>query len=141
MSSEAIELSRGDCELLLASLDIGRIAVVDDGFPLVFPVNYRAAVFAGTFVIAIRTRPDNVIDHPGRQVCFEIDGIDASHDGGWSVLVRGVLIESSPDPDIDSRPIDSEDRDAWRIIVPARITGRRVVNRSARWSFHPAGYL
>lgn len=37
MTSEVIELSTSDCELLLASLDIGRIAVVDDGFPLVFP--------------------------------------------------------------------------------------------------------
>ncbi len=141
MTSEAIELSPADCELLLASLDVGRIAVVDDGFPLVFPINYKVAVSDGTLVIAIRTRPDNVIDHPGRPVCFEIDGIDPSHDGGWSVLVRGVLVESSPDPRYDSHPIDNEDREAWRIIVPTSVSGRRVVNRSLRWSFHPAGYL
>lgn len=141
MSSEVTELSTSDCELLLASLNIGRVAVVDNGYPLVFPINYKMALFGGKSVIAIRTRPDNVIDHPGRAVCFEIDGIDASHDGGWSVLVRGVLVESSPDPDHDTHPIDSEDRDAWRIIVPTHVSGRRVTNRSARWSFHPAGYL
>ncbi len=141
VTTEAIELSMSDCELLLASFDIGRIAVVEDRYPLVFPVNYKVALFQGSFVIAIRTRPDNAIDHPGWPVCFQIDGVDAGHDGGWSVLVRGTLVESSPDPDIDPHPIDSEDRDAWRIIVPTRITGRRVVNRTVPWTFHPAGYL
>jgi uncharacterized protein len=141
VNSEALELSTGDCELLLASQEIGRIAVVDNGFPLVFPINYRMASFGGKLVIAIRTRTDNVIDRLGRPVCFEIDGIDASHDGGWSVLVRGTLVESSPDPDLDTRPINSEGRDAWRVIVPTHISGRRVYNRQVRWSFHPAGYL
>src|SRR4026209_1939227 len=99
MTSGAIELSRSDCELLLASLDVGRIAVVDHGYPLVFPINYKVAYFEGNLVVAIRTRPDNGIDRPGRPVCFEIDGVDPSHDAGWSVLVRGILVESSPDPD------------------------------------------
>jgi nitroimidazol reductase NimA-like FMN-containing flavoprotein (pyridoxamine 5'-phosphate oxidase superfamily) len=141
MSSEATDLSTTDCELLLASMDIGRIAVVEAGYPLVFPINYRVALSGGRLVLAIRTRPDNVIDTPGRLVCFEIDGVDASHDGGWSVLVRGVLVETPPDPDCDPNPIDSENRDAWRIILPTHISGRRVVNRTERWSFHPAGYL
>jgi hypothetical protein len=92
-------------------------------------------------VLAIRTRAGNVIDHPGRAVCFEIDGVDAGHDGGWSVVVRGTLVESSPDPDLDSSPFVSNDRDAWRLIVPTQISGRRVSNHADRWSFHPAGYL
>ena len=141
MNSEVIELSMSDCELLLASLDIGRIAVVEDGYPLVFPISYKAVVASGRLVLAIRTRPDNVIDQPGRAVCFEIDGVDPSHDGGWSVLVRGLLVETLPDVDLDSNPIVSEDRDAWRIIIPTHISGRRVFNRAQRWSFHPAGYL
>ena len=141
MSSEVVELSTSDCELLLASLDIGRIAVVEDGYPLVFPISYKAVVVDARLVLAIRTRPENAIDQPGRAVCFEIDGVDPSHDGGWSVLVRGVLVETSPHIDLDSNPIVSEDRDAWRIIIPTHISGRRVFNRAERWSFHPAGYL
>ena len=141
MNSEVIQLPRSDCELLLASFDIGRIAVIDNGFPLVFPINYKMAVSDGKLVIAIRTRPGNVIDRPGRAVCFEIDGVDAGHDSGWSVLVRGVLVETTPDPGHDSKPIDSQDRDAWRVIVPSEISGRRVLDRSMRWTFHPAGYL
>jgi hypothetical protein len=141
MSSEVVELSTKYCELLLASLDIGRIAVVEDGYPLVFPISYKAVVADARLVLAIRTRPDNVIDQPGRAVCFEIDGVDPSHDGGWSVLVRGLLVETSPDVDLDPNPIVPEDRDAWRIIIPTQISGRRVFNRAERWSFHPAGYL
>ena len=141
MSSEVIELSPSDCDLLLASLDFGRIAVVENGHPLVFPINYKVVILDGRLTLAIRTRPDNVIDQPGRAVCFEIDGVDPSHDSGWSVLVRGVLVEASPDADLDPHPIVSEGRDAWRIIVPTHISGRRVRNRLQRWSFHPAGYL
>ena len=141
MNSEVVELSTSDCELLLASLDIGRIAVVEDDYPLVFPINYKVVVVDARLVLAIRTRPDNVIDQPGRAVCFEIDGADPSHDGGWSVLVRGLLVETSPDVDLDPNPIVSEGRDAWRLIIPTSISGRRVRNRAARWSFHPAAYL
>ena len=141
MSTEVTELLRSDCELLLSMHDIGRIAVVEDGYPLVFPINYRAVILDDRLVLAIRTRPDNVIDRPGRAVCFEIDGVDAGHDGGWSVLVRGMLVESSQDPGLDSGPIDANDRDAWRMIVPTQVSGRRVYNRAERWSFHPAGYL
>jgi Pyridoxamine 5'-phosphate oxidase len=141
MSSELIELSPNDCELLLASLDFGRIAVVENGQPLVFPINYKVVILDGRLVLAIRTRPDNVIDQVGRAVCFEIDGVDPGHDSGWSVLVRGVLVELSPDADLDPHPIVSEGRDAWRVIVPTQISGRRVRNRLERWSFHPAGYL
>ena len=141
MSSELIELSPSECDLLLASLDFGRIAVVENGQPLVFPINYKAVILDERLVLAIRTRPDNAIDQPGRAVCFEIDGVDAGHDSGWSVLVRGVLVEASPDADLDPHPIVSEGRDAWRIIVPTHISGRRVRNRLQRWSFHPAGYL
>ena len=141
MSSEVTELSTSDCELLLASLDVGRIAVVENGYPLVFPISYKVVVADEGLVLAIRTRPDNVIDQPGRAVCFEIDGVDPSHDGGWSVLVRGLLVETSPHVELDPNPIVSDDRDAWRIIMPTHISGRRVRNRTGRWSFHPAGYL
>jgi len=52
-----------------------------------------------------------------------------------------MLVESFPDPAHDTHPIDSNDRDAWLVIVPTQITGRRVVDCSGRWTFHPAGYL
>lgn len=140
MTTEVFELSTSECEQLLESVTVGRIAVIENGYPLVFPINYRAVVSNEQLMIAIRTRPGNVIDKSGTPICFEIDGVDPSSDGGWSVLVRGLLFEGPPSPHHDSHPILSTDRDAWRLVVPTLISGRRVFNTS-RWSFHPAGYV
>lgn len=140
MTTEIFELSTSECEQLLESLTVGRIAVIENGYPLVFPINYRVVVSNEQLMIAVRTRSGNVIDKSETPVCFQIDGVDASSDGGWSVLVRGLLFEGPPAPHHDSRPILSLDRDAWRLVVPTLISGRRVVNTS-RWSFHPAAYV
>ena len=59
----------------------------------------------GAPVIAIRTRPGNVIDHTGELVAFEVDGVDAARDGGWSVLVHGRLSRVLPQTRFDSHPL------------------------------------
>jgi hypothetical protein len=33
------------------------------------------------------------------------------------------------------------DRDAWRVVEPHTLTGRRIVADPDRWPFDPAGYL
>ena len=84
-------LTPAECLELLAACTVGRIAVVHEGYPVVLPVNFVLSRLDGAPVIAIRTRPGNVIDHTGELVGFEVDGVDAARDGGWSVLVRGRL--------------------------------------------------
>jgi uncharacterized protein len=80
------ELDRDECVRLLARSSLGRLGVVVDGRPFVFPVNFTldgaAVVFRsdeGTKVHAARKGP----------VAFECDGIDATYHGGWSVLLLG----------------------------------------------------
>lgn len=141
MSATLIPLSEEACVALLAANDVGRIAVVHDGFPVALPVNYRLISLDGAPVLAIRTRVGNTIDHVDEAVGFEIDGIDPGHDGGWSVLVRGHLRAVSPSVDVDSYPLITTRRDAWRLLLPVAISGRRVRADAVRWSFHPAGYL
>jgi hypothetical protein len=141
MSSSLTPLSRVECMQLLESNDLGRIAVVHDGSPVVFPVNYRIADYEDTKVIVIRTRTNNTIDHPDSRVAFEIDNADVSHGTGWSVLVRGVLRMISPGSDMDSYPMITDGRTAWRVIVPDEITGRRVDPDPSGWTFNPAAYL
>jgi nitroimidazol reductase NimA-like FMN-containing flavoprotein (pyridoxamine 5'-phosphate oxidase superfamily) len=137
-----VELSHEECLVLLAAGDIGRIAVVEDGAPLVFPISYWLTKIEETVVITVRTRTGGVIDHLGSRVAFEIDGIDPGHDAGWSVLVRGVLAEATPDTTRDEpTPLLPEDRDAWRVIVPTMITGRRLRSSPLRWTFNPSAYL
>jgi Pyridoxamine 5'-phosphate oxidase len=117
------------------------VAVVHDGYPVALPVNYKVTRFDGNPVIAIRTRPGNVLDHVDEHVGFEIDGVDPGHDAGWSVLVRGTMLGVVPQERLDARPLVADGRDAWRVIAITNITGRRVAQNPLRWAFHPAGYL
>jgi hypothetical protein len=126
VSPEVFKLTTKECLHLLEMADVGRVSVVDDGYPVVLPVNYKVTRLDGNPVIAIRKSPGNVLDHVDEHVGFEIDGVDPGHDGGWSVLVRGTMLGVVPRQRLDTRPLVSEGRDAWRVIVITTISGRRV---------------
>jgi hypothetical protein len=135
------------CLELLGSQSVGRIAVIDAGYPIVVPVNYRLVSSEDQHFISIRTRPGNVIDRSGPPVAFEIDGIDHYHHTGWSVVVRGTLHHlidldrrgwNSP---LDPQPWIEDERDAWLLIEPQSITGRRLRPNETEWAFHIRAYL
>ena len=81
-------LSTIGCDRHLRSESIGRVAVMVDGHPEVFPVNYavdeRGDIFfrsdPGSKLAAVATAPT---------IAFEIDSIDEEREVGWSVLVVG----------------------------------------------------
>ncbi len=85
------DLSIEECVALLRGEAVGRIAFVLEGLPVVLPVNYHLLETPTGIVLTLRTRPDGSIDRAPRAVALEIDGIDHSHQRGWSVLVRGSL--------------------------------------------------
>jgi nitroimidazol reductase NimA-like FMN-containing flavoprotein (pyridoxamine 5'-phosphate oxidase superfamily) len=138
-----------DLETCLAHLRegvVGRVGVVVDEYPIVLPVNYRLVETLGLTWVALRTRPGNVIDQASNHVAFEIDGIDASHHRGWSVLVRGTLLPIDTDAAsfrerFDSEPWLTIERDAWRVIEPFSITGRALHPAEQEWAFHHRSYL
>jgi nitroimidazol reductase NimA-like FMN-containing flavoprotein (pyridoxamine 5'-phosphate oxidase superfamily) len=139
-------LSVAECVSLLRANSFGRIAFVVDDYPIVIPVNFRLAMLGGRTWIALRTRPGNVIDRPGVNVAFEVDGVDPIHRQGWSVLVRGTLDHVDPDAPLIREHFDSEpwllaDRDAWLIIEPLVVTGRRLHQQTREWAFHMRAYL
>lgn len=141
------ELTLSECLGFLSGTAIGRIAVVSNGYPLVFPVNYKLVERStGGPVIVLRTRPGSTIDSSGEAVGFQIDGIDTGVDAGWCVLVRGALhhvpIAELADllPFADPHPW-AAGRDSWLVIAPVTITGRRIVAGDAGWGFHPLGYM
>ena len=143
------ELSNVECLELLRSRSVGRLGFTVDGYPFVVPVNYRLVEASGATPdawIALRTRPGNVIDQASDNVAFEIDNIDPFHEEGWSVLVRGTLHEIDPDVSaigerFDSHPWITAERDAWLIIEPFAVTGRRLHVQDTEWAFHARGYL
>jgi uncharacterized protein len=123
-------LSEDECLALLRSRDVGRIALVDHGQPLIFPVNYatddRAVVF--------RTAPGmKLAEAPMSKVAFEVDEVDTAAGVAWSVLVTGTAYEITAAIDQLSerlrelvvRPMAPGERRRWVAVTRHGISGRR----------------
>lgn len=72
-----------------------------------------------------------VIERAATKVAFEIDEIDPVHRQGWSVVARGTLhpVDSTVADfreRFDPEPWLLAERDAWLVIQPFAITGRRL---------------
>jgi nitroimidazol reductase NimA-like FMN-containing flavoprotein (pyridoxamine 5'-phosphate oxidase superfamily) len=140
------ELSYDECLDLLRNSSVGRIAVVVDDFPVVLPVNYRLVETGAPTWIAVRTRPGNILDRASMNAAFEIDNVDPVHHEGSSVLVRGTLHHVDSEAAdfrerFDPEPWLLAERDAWLVIAPFSVTGRRLHAAEGPWAFHPRAYL
>jgi len=139
------ELSSAECVRLLGNRGVGRVGVVVDDYPIVVPVNYRAIENDHGFVVIVRTQPGGVIDR-ALNVGFQVDGLDAVHHVGWSVLVRGVLGHiDDGDVALLSTEIDPEPwvaaQTSWLVVRPTAITGRRLRAMDVEWAFSLHAYL
>jgi nitroimidazol reductase NimA-like FMN-containing flavoprotein (pyridoxamine 5'-phosphate oxidase superfamily) len=130
------ELDESECRRLLATKDVGRLAVVADGQPLVVPVNY---VLDGDDIV-FRSDPGTKLAHSSLdKVAFEVDELDPAVREGWSVLVRGVGREITSALDERSerqralplRTWVTGERGHWVRIVASEITGRRLRHSEA----------
>jgi nitroimidazol reductase NimA-like FMN-containing flavoprotein (pyridoxamine 5'-phosphate oxidase superfamily) len=124
---DPIELD--ECLRLLADHHLGRLAVVVDGQPLVYPMNYA---LSGRQIV-FRTDPGTKLDAAaGRQVAFEIDGADVLYHDGWSVLVVGRAREEKDQARLREfallplSPWASGPKAHWMCIAGGAITGRRL---------------
>lgn len=132
------KLTLGECRRLLSEHDVGRLASLVDDWPMVVPVNYRVIEMEGLIWIALRTRPGNIIERAELRVAFEIDRIDPSTHQGWSVVARGTLhhVDSTAAgfaDRFDPEPWLLADRDAWLVVQPFLITGRRLHAQGRVW--------
>lgn len=123
-------LGTEECWELLDAAPVGRLAVVTDHHPEIFPVNYatdaRTIVFrteAGSKLAAVDGNPS---------VCFEIDHVDLESRSGWSVVVQGrAATVRTPE---GLRALQALPLDYWSIgdkpnfvrITPTSVTGRRI---------------
>jgi len=130
-------LDTEECLTLLSECTLGRLAVVIDGRPSIFPVNFAlddtAVVFRndpGTKVYAARNQP----------VAFECDGTDAVYHTGWSVVATGDAIEVRDPADRDRLgllplgPWCPGPKAIWLRVQPATLTGRRIPPRHGQLS-------
>ena len=99
-SANVLTLSDEDCWSLLRTHHLGRLAIVIEGRPRIFPVNYAAA----DRTVVFRTQPGAKLQHgPGASACFEIDDHDQATGLAWSVMVVGVLDDITAADDDRSR--------------------------------------
>ncbi|HXY42956.1 MAG TPA: pyridoxamine 5'-phosphate oxidase family protein, partial [Acidimicrobiales bacterium] len=123
-STEAIDFK--DCRELLAGEQIGRLGVIVDGRPEIFPVNYG---LDGDGIVFRTNQGRKMLGLPG-DVVFEVDRIDLKERSGWSVIVHGRAEDISQ---FDSPRLRERAGTPWTgpkdILVrisPTLVTGRRV---------------
>jgi hypothetical protein len=134
-STDLEKLSETDCLELLEHHQVGRVAIVVNGQPLIFPVNYGLCHRIITFRTAHGTKLSYA---PGSNVAFEIDEYEPATGVGWSVLVQGVGVDSTSAVDDVSwaargaspHPLAPGVRIHRLAISPTQITGRRFTVKS-----------
>jgi nitroimidazol reductase NimA-like FMN-containing flavoprotein (pyridoxamine 5'-phosphate oxidase superfamily) len=124
------ELTKSECFELLAREQLGRVAVVDDRGPVVFPVNF----VLDRHMVVLRTDEGTKLDAAcrGSRVAFEIDGTDPANHTGWSVVVRGEAVEVTDPAELARlrklplHPWAPGAKTHYVRILPAALTGRRI---------------
>ena len=132
---QLVELTEEECLDLLGSHSVGRIAVIREGHPLIFPVNY----ILDKRTIAFRTDDGTKLDWASMgPVAFEIDLTDPLYHTGWSVLVQGTGRDITEGLDTWSKSVSAHTltpwaggaRDHWVAIAVPTFSGRRIVHDS-----------
>jgi nitroimidazol reductase NimA-like FMN-containing flavoprotein (pyridoxamine 5'-phosphate oxidase superfamily) len=130
MRSTTGVLSERECSRLLKTVDLGRLAIVVDGVPEIFPVNYAY----DERVVVFRTSPGLKLERgPYTQAAFEVDSVDRKTGIAWSVVVHGTAHDISAATDtlaerlrrLVVRPQAPGTRTRWMAVYADRITGRR----------------
>lgn len=134
-----IKLTFDECWELLAADIVGRLALVVDSHPEIFPINYilqrRSIVFrtaGGTKLWGAESE---------RPAAIEIDGYDPHTEEAWSVVARGdtELIEDQAEKDnVDAlhlEPWQPGEKAYYIRLTPRALTGRRFrVNKPDVWN-------
>lgn len=124
-------LSEEECWELLATAPIGRLGVLVDSAPEIYPVNHAV----DGWTIVFRTDPGSKLRGIDRSpsVSFEVDGADVEARSGWSVLIKGRAVELTSAEDLlmaAELPLTfwgSGNKSHWIRITPTEVTGRRIV--------------
>ena len=127
-------LSIDECRALVAPGGVGRVVFSNERGPVALPVNFRMLADSVVF----RTEPDSDLlsNLPNDAIAFEVDHLDEALTEGWSVLLSGdgrAVVESSEYEQVASlgiAPWAGGRRDAYVVLSPIQVTGRRIRRRS-----------
>ena len=125
-AAEALTVSASWAHLRRAA--VGRLAVVVDGRPDIFPVNFLVDHGSVVFRTAAGTKLDAAV---GQVVAFEADGYEPDVGEAWSVVVKGTareveeLYEVIDALELPLFPWQSSPKPRIIRIEPEDISGRR----------------
>jgi nitroimidazol reductase NimA-like FMN-containing flavoprotein (pyridoxamine 5'-phosphate oxidase superfamily) len=140
------ELTDSECRDLLSQSTFGRLGVLVDGYPFIFPINYGLDGEAIIFRTGVGTKLAAVREH---KVSFEVDQIEQGRRAAWSVLVLGTAsVVAAEDSDLIRRlerlavtSFAPGEKPVWVRIVAERTSGRRIVTDDVGFALDPRGYL
>ena len=124
------DLTAEACWSRLAQVPTGRLCFVDDGEPMVLPMNHVVDGHSIVVRTALGSAPNNLGE--GATVAFEADSTQPATCEGWSVVVRGHLAEVTDAhelADVSRLPLHpwaSGRRDHYLRLRPWAITGREI---------------
>jgi nitroimidazol reductase NimA-like FMN-containing flavoprotein (pyridoxamine 5'-phosphate oxidase superfamily) len=133
MSNQRVEtLTVAECRELLNGHHFGRFAFVESVgvLPSIVPVNY----LLDEDKIVIRTDAGSKLAAAlrGAPVAFEVDGVDETHQVGWSVVVRGRAEEVTDEDklaELHQTPLlawHPRANPRYVRINPSQVIGRRI---------------
>ncbi|CAH0131612.1 hypothetical protein SRABI83_00256 [Arthrobacter sp. Bi83] len=133
------KLTFDECWELLASSIVGRLALIVDGHPEIFPVNFVLERRSIVFRTAAGTKLwESMREEPA---AFEIDGYEPTTEEAWSVVARGgtALIENPEEQSaadaLGLEPWEPGTKSHYVRLSPDALTGRRFkVNAPDVWN-------
>jgi len=122
-------LDAEECWSLLSQTGVGRLAVIADGHPDVFPVNYK--VDGRTLVFRTGGGTKQQAIESDAVVALEADAVSSQFGLAWSLVAKGIAAEETPTgTDLDDIrralfPWQGVGQEYFIRITPVSITGRR----------------
>ena len=123
-----VALSTTEAWTLLREAEVGRLAVIVDGRPDIFPVNHLVDHGTVVFRTAVGTK---LAGAAGHHVAFEADGYEPATGSAWSVVIKGEaehvnrLYDMLEVVALPLFPWHSAPKPHFIRITPETITGRR----------------
>jgi nitroimidazol reductase NimA-like FMN-containing flavoprotein (pyridoxamine 5'-phosphate oxidase superfamily) len=138
MDETTNELTPRECWDLLASSDVGRLAVCFEGGPDVFPINYVVA--NGTLIFRTAPGLKHVSARLGEYVALEADHVDRESGMVWSVVAKGRARDVTGEPELayarslPLRPMHDSRKSFFVRLEPDTVTGRQFqIAPAERW--------
>jgi nitroimidazol reductase NimA-like FMN-containing flavoprotein (pyridoxamine 5'-phosphate oxidase superfamily) len=123
-------LTETECWEFLSSGRVGRIGVLVDSAPEIYPMNYAVSDQAVFFRTDDGSKLRGLERSPS--VCFEVDEMHVDLRTGWSVLLKGKAFELVDPAEVDrAKALPLElwsvgEKSHWFRIDPREVTGRRI---------------